>query len=547
MKKLLFCLLAVLPSGLFAQSVWTSDLGNGKYKNPVLFADYSDPDLIRTGDDYWMTASSFNCVPGLQILHSTDLVNWEIVNAVMPRLYDGEAFDKPLHGEGVWAPAIRFHDGWYYIYWGDPYRGVYMSRTQDPRGEWSEPLLVKKADGIIDTCPLWDDDGRAYLVHGWAGSCAGLKSVLSVTEMSPDGTRLIGEEVMIFDGHGEHPTVEGPKFYKRNGWYYVFAPAGGVKPGWQIVLRSRSPWGPYECRTVLHQGDTETPGPHQGGWVEDVEGNSWFMHFVDMYAYGRVAHLQPMTWSDDDWCIIGVDRNGDGIGEPVDTYRKPACHNPMRGTATPADSDEFSGRTLGLQWQWHANPQPGWYFNNPSDGELRLYCRAHDEAWRNLADNGNLLLQKVNAPTYTATTKLRFHPSYEGDRAGLMIMGYDYATVGLRLAEGKILVEQNVAVKAIKKGAPEKSVASEEFAASADPVDVWLRCRIERQTNDDGTPRMVCRFFWSRDGKRFRPIGEPFTADAGHWIGAKIGYYADAEILKHAGGWIAIDWFRPSK
>lgn len=547
MKKLLCCLLAAWPAGLFAQSVWTPDLGNGKYKNPVLFADYSDPDLIRTGDDYWMTASSFNCVPGLQILHSTDLVNWEIVNAVMPRLYDGGAFDKPLHGQGVWAPSIRFHDGWYYIYWGDPYRGVYMSRTQDPRGEWSEPLLVKKADGIIDTCPLWDDDGRAYLVHGWAGSCAGLKSVLSVTEMTPDGTRLIGEEVMIFDGHGEHPTVEGPKFYKRNGWYYVFAPAGGVKPGWQIVLRSRSPWGPYECRKVLHQGDTAIPGPHQGGWVEDVEGNSWFMHFVDMYAYGRVAHLQPMTWSDDDWCVIGVDRNGDGIGEPVETYRKPACHNPVRGKLTPADSDEFSGRTLGLQWQWHANPQTGWYFNNPSTGELRLYCRAHDEAWRNLADNGNLLLQKVNAPTYTATTKLRFHPSYEGDRAGLMIMGYDYATVGLRLAEGKILVEQNVAMRAIKKGTPEQTVASEEFAATADPVDVWLRCNIEQQTNDNGTPRMVCRFSWSRDGKRFRPIGEPFTADAGHWIGAKIGYYADAEIRKNDGGWIDIDWFRTSK
>ena len=547
MKKLLCCLLAAWPAGLFAQSVWTPDLGNGKYKNPVLFADYSDPDLIRTGDDYWMTASSFNCVPGLQILHSTDLVNWEIVNAVMPRLYDGGAFDKPLHGQGVWAPSIRFHDGWYYIYWGDPYRGVYMSRTQDPRGEWSEPLLVKKADGIIDTCPLWDDDGRAYLVHGWAGSCAGLKSVLSVTEMTPDGTRLIGEEVMIFDGHGEHPTVEGPKFYKRNGWYYVFAPAGGVKPGWQIVLRSRSPWGPYECRKVLHQGDTAIPAPHQGGWVEDVEGNSWFMHFVDMYAYGRVAHLQPMTWSDDDWCVIGVDRNGDGIGEPVETYRKPACHNPVRGKLTPADSDEFSGRTLGLQWQWHANPQTGWYFNNPSTGELRLYCRAHDEAWRNLADNGNLLLQKVNAPTYTATTKLRFHPSYEGDRAGLMMMGYDYATVGLRLAEGKILVEQNVAMRAIKKGAPEQTVASEEFAATADPVDVWLRCNIEQQTNDNGTPRMVCRFSWSRDGKRFRPIGEPFTADAGHWIGAKIGYYTDAEIRKNDGGWIDIDWFRTSK
>ena len=261
MKKLLlfFSLFAAAP--VAAQTVWTPDLGNGKYKNPVLYADYSDPDVVRTGDDYWMTSSSFNCVPGLQILHSTDLVNWEIVNTVFAAQPPYDHFDKPRHGEGVWAPSIRFHDGWYYIYWGNPYVGIYMTKAQDPRGEWSEPLLVKEVEGIIDTCPLWDDDGRAYLVHGWAGSCAGLKSVLSVSEMTPDGERLIGEDVMIFDGHGDHPTVEGPKFYKRNGWYYVFAPAGGVKPGWQIVLRSRSPWGPYECRKVLHQGNTKTPGP----------------------------------------------------------------------------------------------------------------------------------------------------------------------------------------------------------------------------------------------------------------------------------------------
>lgn len=544
-KLLLFCAFAAV-CGAQAQSVWTPDLGNGKYKNPVLYADYSDPDVIRTGDDYWMTASSFNCVPGLQILHSTDLVNWEIVNTVFRAQQPLDYFDRPRHGDGVWAPSIRYHDGWYYIYWGDPDQGILMTRTRDPRGAWSEPILVKAAKGIIDTSPLWDDDGRAYLVHGWAGSRAGFKSVLSVSEMTADGTSLVGEEVLIFDGHDGHETVEGPKFYKRNGWYYVFAPAGGVKPGWQIVLRSRSPWGPYECRTVLHQGDTDTPGPHQGGWVEDVAGDSWFLHFVDMYAYGRVAHLQPMTWSDDDWCIIGVDRNGDGIGEPVDTFRKPASRV-KSAVRTPADSDVFSSRTLGLQWQWHANPATGWYFPNPSAGELRLYCRAHGEGWRNLSDNGNLLLQKINAPTYTATAKLRFHPSYEGDRAGLIVMGHDYATLGLRLDGGKVVVEQGISKRAMKKGTPEQTLASASFADSAAPVDVWLRCRIEKGTNDDGTPRMTCRFAYSADGKRFRELGEPFTAEAGHWIGAKIGFYTDAAIHKNDGGWADLDWFRTAK
>lgn len=549
MKKLLiFTLLAAAFTASAqtrqpAAAVWSPDLGNGAYQNPVLYADYSDPDVIRTGDDYWMTASSFNCVPGLPILHSTDLVNWEIVNYALPRMYDGKAFDTPRHGDGVWAPAIRFHDGWYYIYWGDPDRGIYMVRTQDPRGSWSEPLLIKEAQGIIDTCPLWDDDGRAYLVHGWAGSRAGLKSVLSVCEMTPDGTALIGEEVLVIDGHAEHETIEGPKFYKRNGYYYIFAPAGGVKPGWQVVMRSESPWGPYAYRTVLHQGDTDIPGPHQGGWVDDIEGQSWFLHFVDMYAYGRVVHLQPMQWLEDDWCIIGIDRNGDGIGEPVTTHRKPASAAPS-AVLTPADSDEFSDRKLGLQWQWHANPQTGWYFNNPTDGSVRIYCKAHGDTWKNLSDNGNLLLQKVNAPDYTVTTAMQFHPSYEGDRAGLIVMGHDYATIGLRLADGKVVLEQNYCPDAMKQGTPERQCAVKEVAPEAAAVTVWLRCRIAKDLYADGTPRMVCRFSYSLDGKKFQEFGETCDGREGHWIGAKVGFYTDAEILRNDGGWADYDWFR---
>ncbi len=533
----LWLLLGLCGSVCRAQAVWTADLGDGTYKNPVLYADYSDPDVIRVGEDYWMTSSSFNCSPGLPILHSTDLVNWEIVNHVFTHQEPREHFDHTAHGDGVWAPSIRYHAGWYYIYWGDPDFGIYMTKTQDPRGEWSKPHLVKEGKGMIDTCPLWDDDGRAYLVHGWAGSRAGFKSILSVVELSPDGERLVGREVMVFDGHAEHPTVEGPKFYKRNGWYYIFAPAGGVKPGWQIVLRSRSPYGPYECRKVLHQGNTSTPGPHQGGWVEDTAGDCWFMHFVDMYAYGRVVHLQPMVWLDDDWCTMGVDQNGDGIGEPVATYRKPAGRSSV---ATPDNDDEFASRELGLQWQWHANPGWAWAFPNPAAEELRLYCQKLDGG--NLWHADNLLLQKVDAPSYTVTTKLRFHPSYEGDRVGLVMMGMDYATLGVVLREGRCYLEQ-----VERYGADRDKEAVVKGEVEIAEGDLWLRCLIEQAQSEDGTPRMVCHFSYSLNGKRFSPIGVPFTAKEGRWIGAKIGYYATSEIKKNDGGWVDIDYFRTSK
>jgi len=137
---------------------WIPDLENGNYKNPIIYADYSDPDIIKVGDEFFMTASSFNCVPALPILHSKDLVNWEIINYAIKRLPD-KAFDLPQHGCGVWAPSIRYHDGYFYIFHGDPDRGIYMVRTNDIYGEWEPPVLKKEAKGWIDPCPLWDDDG----------------------------------------------------------------------------------------------------------------------------------------------------------------------------------------------------------------------------------------------------------------------------------------------------------------------------------------------------------------------------------------------------
>lgn len=507
--------------------VWVADQGDGTYRNPVLHADYSDPDVIRVGDDYWMTSSSFDCLPALQILHSTDLVNWEIVGAVESYRPEGV---QEQHGNGVWAPSIRHHNDTYYIYWGDPDVGIFMVESKDPRGPWSEPHLVEAGVGMIDPCPLWDDDGRAYLVHSWAGSRAGFKSILSASEMSPDGKRLIGPEVLIHDGHAENPTIEGPKFYKREGWYYIFAPAGGVKEGWQLVMRSREPLGKYEWRKVLHQGDTSIHGPHQGGWVTDTAGDSWFLHFEDRYAYGRVVHLQPMVWTADGWCWVGIDSNGDCIGEPVESYRKPHSNKPMEPT-TPTEGDEFNRGSLGKWWQWFGNPARDWAMLSP-EGYLRLYCQPYENLW----EAKNILSQKLTAPAETFTAKVTFRAGVEGDRGGIVIHGRDIATLSFEALEGgKVVLRQTECYKA-EKGAEE--VINEELLWSKDEP-ILLRVAISEGA--------ICQFSWAEYGRDFTTIGKPFKAKEGKWIGAKFGLFAVTTGKTNDGGWLDIDWVRVTK
>src|SRR5690606_9333500 len=235
-------ILFIIPQKSAAQSipyvsqVWVADLGNGTYKNPILNADYSDPDVVRVGDDYYMTASSFNAVPGLPILHSNDLVNWSLVNHALRRQFPIKHFEKPQHGNGVWAPSIRYHNGEFYIFYGDPDFGIYMVKTKDPRGVWDNPILLESAKGIIDVSPLWDDDGQAYIAYAYAGSRAGIKSVIAIKKVDLETNKTTDEGVIVFDGHETDPTIEGPKIHKYKGYYYIFAPGGGVSTGWQTVL-----------------------------------------------------------------------------------------------------------------------------------------------------------------------------------------------------------------------------------------------------------------------------------------------------------------------
>ena len=509
--------------------VWIADQSDGTYKNPILHADYSDPDAIRVGDDFYMTASSFNAAPGLPVLHSKDLVNWTLVNHVFARQKPFDAFDKPQHGNGVWAPSIRFHAGEFYIYYPDPDRGIYLTKTKNPAGAWSEPILIKEAKGWIDPCPLWDADGNAYLVSALAASRSGIKSVLIVSRMSADGTRILDDGAVVFDGHDKNPTVEGPKLYKRNGYYYIFAPAGGVETGWQLVLRSKNIYGPYEAKTVLAQGKTKINGPHQGAWVSTQTGEDWFIHFQDKDAFGRIVHLQPMRWVND-FPVIGADPDGDGTGEPVATYKKPNVGKPYP-IVTPPESDEFNEPRVGRQWQWQANPQTNWHFSAPSYGFLRLFNRELPENFVNFWNAPNLLLQKFPAPNFTATTKVTFTARTDGEKTGLIVTGLDYAYISVEKKPEGLFVSQTV-VKDAEKNTPEVSTGATPVKSET----FYLRVKITEDSK--------AQFSFSENGTNFTNIGAPFTARKGKWIGAKVGIFAVRTGKTRETGYADFHWFR---
>ena len=581
---------------------WNPDRGT-HYVNPVINADYSDPDVCRVGDDYYMTSSSFSSFPGLQSLHSTDLVNWEIVGAAL-RDYPGASWSDerpwealghgmradlspvpgaiewktvPQHGNGVWAPAIRYHNGEFYIYCGDPDRGIFMVKTSDPAGTWEEPVWVLKAKGFIDPCPLWDEDGNAYLSFGCAGSRAGNKSIMFVAPMSQDGMSLLAPGRIVYDGHRTQPTIEGTKFYKFRGHYYIFSPAGGVPTGWQVVLRSDSPYGPYTERVVMAQGDSPVNGPHQGAWVDTPQGEHWFLHFQDKDAYGRVVHLQPMVWTDEDWPVIGVDKDGDGVGEPVMKYRKPELKS--SGVFQPAESDDFCSVELGLQWQWQGVPSPYWYFVGPgaadedcTNGALKLYSVEQAESWRNLSDSPNLLLQKFPADNFSVTAKLCFVPNPQleerGENAGLVLFGLDYFALKLVDTQDGVVL-QAVECKDALEGSSETLLSSIPLESEALPLpysdrymsttvppvapltyckcDVWVKMSVEQKSRPGNVPDAICNFEYSLDGKKWAPLPDKdysFTARQGKWIGAKFGFFCNRHASKNDGGWLRIDWVK---
>ena len=572
MKKTLLAILLAMSLMASAENyksqVWSPDNGDGTFTNPVINADYSDPDVCigASGEDFYLTASSFCNIPGLPILHSKDLVNWEIVNYAVKKLLPADRYNVPQHGNGVWAPSFRYNPNnqTYYIYWGDPDLGVFVVTAKDPAGEWTEPKLIIEGKGMIDTTPLWDEDGKCYLVNGWANSRCQFNSVLTVREMSADGMKQIGDPVIVFDGNGtKDRTAEGPKFYKRDGWYWIMCPAGGVPIGHQLAMRSKSPYGPYESKVVLAQGTTDCNGPHQGGWIHLKSGEDWFLHFQDKEAYGRVVWLEPVKWVDN-WPVMGEKQGVKAYGktekyagQPVLKYKKPNVGKTYP-VINPVESDEFNSPVIGKQWQWNANYDQTFGMPTPY-GYMRIFCHRQSAGYKNMWEAGNIFTQKTPADNFTATAKLTMTAKDEGQYGGITVFGMDYSSLVLRRVGNEFQLQQ-ITCKAADKGKPETVKVISTFKPTAvDKIDyqpsihcdMYLQMKVQYigGKTSDGSNKHEAKvtFAYSTDGKKFTPCGDTFTMRQGKWVGAKVGIMAAEPAGKKVRGWVDVDWFRITK
>ena len=456
------------------------DQDNGTYRNPVLNADFSDPDVIRVGQKYYMVASDFHFL-GMQVLESDDMVNWQYISQIYHR-FDEPGWDENKHyAGGSWAPAIRYHDGLYYVYFCTPDEGLYMSTAKDPHGPWAPLHLVKRVAKWEDPCPFWDEDGQAYLGRSKHGA-----GPIIVHRMSADGKQLLDEGTTVYEG----PIAEGTKFMKRNGYYYLIIPEGGVGTGWQTVLRARNIYGPYERKIVLEQGSTSINGPHQGALVDTPDGTWWFYHFQETPVLGRVVHLQPVHWQGD-WPLMGVDYDGNGIGEPVIEWQKPITSSQH---FIPQTNDDFSSSTLGLQWQWNHNPVDNHWSLKEKKGWLTLKALPADR----LKLCRNMLTQKVVGDHSESTTLLTASGNCY---AGLFCSGKTFC--GMGLCNDGIFVESQGKREVIQKGKFQK---------------LWVRINNDCQTNRH-------QFSYSIDGIHFTKAGDAFPMRSGYWKGIRVGVF----------------------
>lgn len=487
------------------------------YHNPILFADYSDPDVIRDGAKYYLIASTFHFVPGIPILQSTDLVHWTIMGHVVPRLemsplYNLEGGNR--YGKGVWAPSIRKHAGLFYVYFPTPTEGIFMSTAAKMTGPWSTPIAVMARAGLEDPCPFWDDDGKAYLIHSKTGA-----GPLILHRMSADGKHILDEGKVIVNDPKHLPVLEGPKLYKRDGYYYIFAPFGGVGTGAQVVLRARNIYGPYEERVVLAQGNTPINGPHQGAYVETPQGQGWFIHFQSDGAHGRVVHLEPVRWHDD-WPIVGYDPDGGSPGVPAPSGPIPG-DPPVPSDVHPQTSDEFNNTVLGPQWEWNHNPDDAHWTLSAHPGFLRLIPMPAE----NLLDARNTLTQTMQDNAFELTARMDLAGMKNGCHAGLTMFEED--------ASG---------IEVVQSGAERQ--LSFFHLPEREPGAVIAHTILQLRVIVDGD---VARYSYSLDdGHTFHALGAATRIRFSWWKGSRPALFAYTGAAADPGA-VDFDWvhYRP--
>ncbi len=463
-----------------------------------------------------MVASDFHFI-GMQILESADMVNWRVLTQVYHR-FDLPGWDDNRHyAGGSWAPALRHHDGRFYIYFCTPDEGLFMTSAPAAEGPWEPLHLVRQVPRWEDPCPFWDDEtdsdanGQAYLVRSQHGA-----GPIIIHKMSPDGRQLLDEGVTVYEG----PVAEGPKLMKRDGYYYISIPEGGVEGGWQTVLRSRNIYGPYESRRVLEQGITAINGPHQGAIVDTPDGAWWFYHFQHAGAIGRIVHLQPMTWHDG-WPQIGVDYDGNGVGEPVNTWAMPLPGKAIDHAAhLPYQDISFTPEGLSPLWQWNHNPDPSAWSLTEQPGSLTLHALTADS----FVNARNTLTMRAMGYDVEATILLDLTGLHDGARTGLACLGRANHLVGILKQGDNLCFYSNHQQPRIHYAADRNRTRFFDnetpmpCPAGTPTTQIYLRIRLDLKAQRGS-------FFASIDGRHFRPVGESFPVEFGHWKGVRWGIY----------------------
>lgn len=490
------------------------DQGDGAYRNPILPGDYSDIDAIRVGDNFLAISSTFQFSPGIIVLHSQDLVNWSILGHVVTDLrqigpnLNWDVMDR--YGRGIWAPAIRFHAGRYWIYFCTPDEGLFMTTATDPAGPWEPLHQIFTWAGWDDCCPFWDDDGQGYLVAAHFADAY----KIHLFRLETDGRALVpGSGRIIHQSAGS----EASKLFKHNGIYYHFFSEVRDEGRVPMMARSHSIYGPYEDQQLMHVDKVVTKEPNQGGLIELPDGAWYFLTHQGTGDWeGRATCLLPVTWVDG-WPMIGV-IGADGIGNMVWSGTKPIDGFPI---SAPQTSDDFDDPVLAPKWEWNYQPRAAKWSLSERPGWLRLH------AFRPLRRGdfrsaGNTLNQRsMRTSSNVVTLKIDISEMMDGVQAGLCHFSYAYSLFG---------VVQNGSVRTLYYHAEDHTLRGPQIVSPT----IWLQSR----WGFDGKSQ----YAYSVDGIQFNDFGAHYQLQWGAYRGDRIGIYCFNDNGEH--GSVDIDWLR---
>jgi len=516
------CLIFILPfTNLLAQKTH-SDNGDGTYTNPVIAADFPDPDVILVNDTYYMVTTTMFIFPGVTILKSKDLVNWEYCSNAVSRFDFSKYYDLDggnRYGHGQWATSLKYNNGKFYLLFITLDEGGFLCTATRPEGPWQIRKLPK---GFYDPGLFFDDDGRIYVAHGY--------NTIRMTELDTNFAPK-GNDSLVYTGDIRR-GLEGTHVYKINGYYYLYCTYGGLD-GFQAAFRSKNIYGPYEQKVVIR--DT-TKGPnygiHQGALIKTQTGEWWTMLFVDSGPFGRFPSLQPVTWIDG-WPMVGIN------GKAVVTYKKPNVGKTFPATTLPT-SDEFNTTDIGMQWGWNHNPDSTKWSLTEKPEYLRLKTAKVVDS---LPKARNTLTQRMFAYysdtlASLATTKMEIGNMKEGDIAGLAVFQDPYAYIGIKKVNGQnyiLMVNNGKTIDStVERGTTIYLRASAFYGSGA-----------ALMYGGDAVPGTgTASFSYSTDDKSYVKIGNELKMRFNLKIFTGNKFCLFNYATKATGGYVDVDWFR---